>query len=72
MIVTRPAKGHYSEAEAAEVLGLSVERLRALVRNHIAERDEDVSNLPVAHFQPSDLLLLRILAGQRLSASPQG
>jgi hypothetical protein len=49
-----------------------VERLRALVRNRIAENDEDVSNLPVAHFQPSDLLLLRILAGQGLSASHQG
>jgi hypothetical protein len=64
MIATRPAKGHYSETEAAEALGLSVDNLRALVRHYIAENDEDVSNLSIAHLQPSDLLLLKILSGQ--------
>jgi hypothetical protein len=64
MIATRPGKGHYSETEAAEALGLSVEKLRALVRRHIADSDEDLTNLSIAHLQPSDLLLLRILARQ--------
>lgn len=64
MIVTKSAKTQYSEAEAAEELGLSIEQLRILIRSHIVERDEDLTNVPIAQFQPSDLLLLRILSGK--------
>jgi len=65
MIVTsKAAKAQYSETEAADELGLSVDQLRTLIRSHIVERDEDLTNVPVAQFQPSDLLLLRILAGK--------
>jgi len=63
MLMTRPAKSQYTEVEAAEELGISVERLRNIVRNHVVERVEDADNLPVTTFQPSELLILRMLAG---------
>ena len=58
----RTGKSHYSETEAAEELGISVERLRVLIRRHIVTSDEDLNNVPMASFQPSDLLLLKLLA----------
>ena len=63
MLMTRPARSQYTEVEAAEELGISVEHLRNIVRNHVVERVEDAENLPVTTFQPSDLLILRLLAG---------
>jgi hypothetical protein len=63
MLMTRPAKSQYTEVEAAEELGVSVEHLRNIVRNHVVERVEDAENLSVTAFQPSDLLILRLLAG---------
>jgi hypothetical protein len=63
MLMTRPARSQYTEVEAAEELGVSVEHLRNIVRNHVVERAEDADNLPVTTFQPSDLLILRLLAG---------
>ena len=32
-----------------------------MIRNHVVERDEDLTNVPVTTFQPSDLLILRLL-----------
>ena len=46
---------------------MSVEHLRKIVRSHVVDRDEDVTNLPVTTFQPSDLLILRLLAGMPTS-----
>ena len=63
MSVTRAVKSHYSETEAAEELGVSVEQLRVMIRSHVVERDEDLNNVPVTTFQPSDLLILRLLSG---------
>ncbi len=63
MLVTRPTKSQFTETEAAEELGISVERLRSLIRHHVVEKDEDLNNVPVTTFQPSDLLILRLLAG---------
>lgn len=58
----RPGKGYYTETEAARVLGVSVETLRSLVRQHILSSDPEAEvNLPMTTFQPSDLLLLRFL-----------
>ena len=62
MILSKPAKAHYTESEAAHELGVSIEELRGLIRRHIVDRDEDVSNVPQALFQPSDLVVLRLLA----------
>jgi hypothetical protein len=60
---TRSAKSQYTEVEAAEELGISVDRLRTMIRSHVVDRDEDVHNIPVTTFQPSDLLILRLLSG---------
>jgi hypothetical protein len=61
----RPAKGQYSEAEAAEQLGISVAQLRTMIRSHVVDKDEDLNNVPVHTFQPSDLLILRLLTGMQ-------
>jgi hypothetical protein len=55
----------YSEGEAASLLGVSVQQLRSLVTDLVAQEDAEVSH---ATFQPSDLVVLRILAGQQLNA----
>lgn len=64
IISSRPAKGYYSETEAARELGLSLDSLRALVRKYILECEEDAHNLSVTSYQPSDLLLLRMILAQ--------
>jgi hypothetical protein len=66
--LNRTAKSQYSEAEAAEELGISVAQLRTMIRSHVVEHDEDLSNVPVTTFQPSDLLILRLLAGMPTAA----
>ena len=66
MTATRPTKSHYSESEAASALGVSVDELRTLIRSHIVKAEEDMVNVPTTTFQPSDLLVLRmILRGMR-------
>jgi len=54
-------KSHYTETEAAEELGISVPQLRTLVRERLARTEEDVRSLPMAYFQPADLLLLKLI-----------
>jgi predicted nuclease of predicted toxin-antitoxin system len=67
---TASAKSHYTEAEAAEALGIAVEDLRRLIQLHIVTEDEDSANVPMTLFQPSDLLLLRLLVQkQRFAGS---
>jgi hypothetical protein len=63
MQLSRTGKSQYSETEAAEELGISIEQLRRMIRSHVVDRDEDLNNVPVTTFQPSDLLILRLLAG---------
>ena len=67
MQFTRSGKSQYSEAEAAEELGISVLQLRTMIRSHVVEHDEDLNNVPVTTFQPSDLLILRLLAGKPMN-----
>lgn len=62
MQLSRTGKSHYSEAEAAEELGVTVMQLRTMIRSHVVERDEDLSNVPQTSFQASDLVILRLLA----------
>ena len=42
-----------------------------MIRNHVTEREEDLGNVNVTTFQPSDLLILRLLAGRVPVASSQ-
>ena len=67
MQLTRSVKSQYSEVEAAEELGISVEKLRTMIRSHVVDRDEDLTNVAVTTFQPSDLLILKLLAGMPTS-----
>ena len=69
---TKQNKTQYSEAEAAQELGMSVEQLRVLIRNHIAQSDEDLNHIAMASFHPSDLLVLKILAGQSTGVATRG
>ena len=64
---SRNGKGYYSEVEAARTLGVSVEELRTLIKLHIVESEEDLTNVPMATFQPSDLLLLKLLSGKSVA-----
>ena len=70
-MLTKPVanKNHFTEVEAAQALGLAVEDLRSLIRRHIVTDAEDSSNVPMTLFQPSDLLLLRLLAKNQLNSS---
>lgn len=65
----KQTKTEYSQAEAAQELGISVEDLRALIRNHVAQSEDDLNNLSLASFHASDLLVLRILASQHRAAA---
>jgi len=71
-IPSKQNKTQYSEVEAAHELGLTVEQLRVLIRNHIAQSDEDLHHIAMATFHPSDLLVLKILAGQNGNLNPAG
>ena len=65
MQLTRSGKSQYSEQEAAEELGVSIDQLRTMIRSHVVDHDEDLNNVPVTTFQPSDLLVLRLLSGMQ-------
>jgi hypothetical protein len=70
---SRPVKSHYSEAEAAVALGVSLDEFRTLIRSHIVDRDDDMANVPTATYQPSDLLILRmILNGMKPASRSNG
>ena len=64
MQFNRTGKSHYSETEAAEELGISIEQLRTMIRSHVVDHDEDLTNVPATTFQASDLLVLRLLSGR--------
>ncbi|MCX6625097.1 MAG: hypothetical protein NTY38_29365 [Acidobacteria bacterium] len=63
----KTSKAHYTEVEAAEALGVSTDQLRLLIKRHIADAETDIRNVSIASFQPSDVLLLRILANRFVS-----
>jgi hypothetical protein len=71
-LAIKPIKTHYSEQEAAQELGLSVEDLRTLIRSHIVDTDEDLNNVPMASFHPSDLLVLRLLLSSTSTPTTAG
>jgi hypothetical protein len=62
-------KSQFSEYEAAQQLGLSVEELRSLIRRHITADENDARNLPMTSFQHTDLLLLRLLSKHSFSTA---
>lgn len=60
----KQAKSHYSETEAAEALGVSVDELRTVIRRHVVQGEEEMANVASATFQFLDLLALRMLLSQ--------
>ena len=62
-MLSKPAvnKAQYTETEAAHQLDVSIEELRVLIRQHIVIDEGDTSNVPMTTFQPSDLLVLRLM-----------
>jgi hypothetical protein len=71
-LAIKPAKTQYSENEAAAELGVSLEELRTLIRSHIIETDEDLNNVPMASFHPSDLLVLKLLLSSKAHPITEG
>lgn len=67
MVQCEAGKVEYTEAEAAGLLGISVDELRALVRRHVI-KDEVEAEIPVPVFRPTDLLLLKMLHNQGAAA----
>jgi hypothetical protein len=68
MQLNRTGKSQYSETEAAEELGISVDQLRTMIRSHVVDREEDLNNVSATSFQPSDLLVLRLLSSNAVLA----
>ncbi len=65
-------KTEYSETEAAQELGVTVEQLRLFIRSHIATCDEDLIHIAAASYHASDLLILKLLAGLSHNATAEG
>jgi hypothetical protein len=71
-LAIKPIKTQYSEQETAQELGLSVEDLRTLIGSHIVDTDEDLNNVPMASFHPSDLLVLKLLLSSTSTPTTAG
>jgi hypothetical protein len=60
-IQLEPGKREYTEAEAARALELSPAQFRFLLMRHMVQEEENLTNLAIMRFRPSDLLLLSLL-----------
>jgi hypothetical protein len=60
MVPWEAGKSEYTETEAASILGMSVDQLRALVRQHVVTEDEGEGI--VTSYRQTDLLMLKMLA----------
>ena len=67
MIPWETGKMEYTEAEAATALGVSVEELRALERQHVTKDDQD-GETSIPTLRQTDLLALKIFSQQQRSA----
>ena len=65
--LSKTFKVQYSEPETAQMLGLSIDQLRSLVRDHIV-KDEKLEDPPMTTYQQTDLVMLRILARMHQTA----
>ena len=61
--MTKAQKIQYSEHEAANQLGISIDQLRSLVRDHIVKDAAAPVDTSVPTYHASDLVVLRILTG---------
>jgi len=65
---SKAAKTFFNEIEAARSLGVSVDEFRVLLKRHIIDRDEDMQNVAMTTFHPSDMLLLKLMIGKQIPA----
>ncbi|MBM3738874.1 MAG: hypothetical protein FJW39_24125 [Acidobacteria bacterium] len=63
----RTGKLYFNENEAARILGITVDKFRTLLKMHILDKAEDVSNSSQTTYHKSDLLILQLLASQHLA-----
>ena len=61
VVSRKSSKQQYTEHEVAEVLSISVEQLRDVVRRHILTGSDDGPAPLIPVFHASDLVLLRVL-----------
>ena len=59
----QPGKTEYTEEEAAIALGLSGSQFRLLLLRHVLHEEENLGNVALMRFRPSDLLMLSVLGG---------
>jgi hypothetical protein len=57
--------------EAYLQLRIQIAAMNQLIRSHIVETDEDLNNVSIASFHPSDLLVLKLLNGPKAIPTPQ-
>ena len=71
MLPGKSAKAQFTEAEAAEFLGISVDQLRSLVDRHILDGEAvvDPQRAAPSTYSRSELLVLRYLASQQCLAT---
>jgi hypothetical protein len=66
--MTKAQKIQYSEHEAANLLGVTIDQLRSLVRDYIVKDTTAPVDTSVPAYHPSDLVVLRILIGMSRGA----
>jgi len=69
MMPVKTGKSYYTEAEAARSMGVTIDELRSLIRRHIVETEDDLSNCPKATYYPADLVVLKLLSTKTFSAT---
>jgi len=65
----RTPKSYFSESEAAKSLGINIDEFRLLLKRYIIDCEEDLHNVAVTTFHASDLLILKLMMGRKLSAT---
>lgn len=60
-------QGPYTEIEAAQLLNVTVDELRSVIQGQILDGSAPPTDMGFRTFQKSDMVLLRILVGQRRS-----
>ncbi|MGH9675176.1 MAG: hypothetical protein ACRD44_18550 [Bryobacteraceae bacterium] len=65
----KTGKSYYTEAEAARSMGVTIDELRGLIRRHIVDSEDDLSNCPKATYYPADLVVLKLLFTKTLAAT---
>lgn len=71
MLLSQGPTALYTEQEAADALGVSVEQLRSLVAAHILSGESSPAPIEpgIAQYSRSDLILLRFLRSQPAPAA---